>query len=81
MGEGDYAPQGGHRRRYDPKHAAAIKKGGKKAQQIAKDTRVHHQTVEVPQAEEELMKELEELGTSSSPASPAGRSSEGGEQN
>ncbi len=61
MGEGDFTPAGGHRRRYDPYHAAAIKKGGQKAQKIAKDTRAHHQAVEIPQAEEELMKELEEL--------------------
>lgn len=65
---------GGHRRRYDPAHAAAIKKGGKLAQQIAKKTRAEHQENEVPQAEEELMQALEELETSPSP-------SEGGEQN
>lgn len=61
MGEGDFTPVGGHRRRYDPTRAAAIKQGGKKAQQIAKATGTHHQVIEVPQAEEELMKELEEL--------------------
>lgn len=61
MGEGDYLPTGGQQRRYDPAHAAAIKKGGKIAQQIAKDTRAQHQAVEVPQAEEELMKELKAL--------------------
>ena len=61
MGEGDFVPQGGHRRRYDPKRAAAIKKGGKRAQQIAKDTRAQHQAIEVPQAEEELLKELEKI--------------------
>lgn len=63
MGEGDYLPTGGHRRRYDPAHAAAIKKGGKIAQQIAKKTRAEHQENEVPQAEDELIKALEELET------------------
>ena len=67
MGEGDYIPTGGHGRRYDPAHAAAIKKGGKIAQQIAKKTRAEHQEKEVPQAEEELIKALKELETSPNP--------------
>jgi len=61
MGAGDYMPSGGHKRKYDPKHAAAIKKGGKKAQKIHKESHAKHQAIEVPQAEEELLAELEEL--------------------
>ncbi len=49
------------RRRYDPKHAAAIKKGGQKAQKIRKDSSQQHQAVEVPAAEEQLLKDLEAL--------------------
>lgn len=74
MGEGDFTPAGGHRRRYDPYRAEAIKNGGKKAQQIAKTTGTHHQVIEIPQAEEELMKELEEMEASPDP-------SKGGEKN
>ncbi len=58
MGEGDYMPTGGHKRKYDPKHAQAIKEGGKKAQEIAKKTITEHLQKEVPKAEEELLQEL-----------------------
>ena len=58
MGEGDHMPIGGHRRKFDPKHAQKIKEGGKKAQKIAKETTQQHQEVDVPQAEEELLQDL-----------------------
>lgn len=61
MGEGDFMPIGGHRRKFDPKHAKQIKEGGKKAQKIAKETTAKHQQVEVPKAEEELLKDLAEV--------------------
>lgn len=60
MGAGDYLPPA-RGRRYDPKHAAAIKQGGKKAQKIHDESHTHHQSIEVPQAEEELLKDLENL--------------------
>lgn len=58
MGEGDFMPIGRHRRKYDPKHAQKVKEGGKKADQIRKKTTKHHKEVEVPKAEEELLKDL-----------------------
>lgn len=61
MGQGDHMPIGGHRRKYDPKHAQKIKEGGKKAEKIRKKSNHHHKEVEVPQAEEELLKDLEQL--------------------
>ena len=60
MGAGDYLPPS-RKRRYDPKHADAIKKGGKKAKKIHDESHAEHQSIEVPQAEEELMKALEEM--------------------
>ena len=56
---GDLMPSGGHRRKADPKHAQAIKEGGKKAQKIAKETTAKHQAEEVPKAEELLLEGLE----------------------
>jgi hypothetical protein len=61
MGEGDYMPSGGHSRSYDPKHAAKIKEGGKKAQKIREMGNEHQKKVDVPKAEEELLKDLENL--------------------
>lgn len=61
MGEGDYMPVGGHRRKADPAHAQAIKKGGEEAERIRKRTIAEHQQKEVPQAENELLKDLKEV--------------------
>lgn len=61
MGEGDYMPIGGHRKKYDPKHAKKIKEGGRKAQKIAAKSHKHHHEVEVPVAEAQLKKDLAEL--------------------
>ena len=61
MGQGDLMPIGGHRRKYDPKHAQKIKEGGKKAEKIRKKSNRHHKAVEVPKAEEELLEDLEKL--------------------
>ena len=61
MGEGDLMPVGGHRRKADPKKIQKIKEGGKKADKIHKKTEAHHEKHEVPKAENELMKDLEQL--------------------
>ena len=61
MGEGDFMPIGGHRRKHDPKHAKAIKEGGKKADAIRKKTDLHHKVIEEPIADEQLLKDLENL--------------------
>ena len=58
---GDHMPIGGHRRKADPKHAQAIKEGGKIAQKIAKETTEKHQKEDVPKAEELLLEGLEEV--------------------
>lgn len=56
--DGEITPMGGHRKKADPAYAKKIKEGGKKAQAIAKETHAIHQQQEVPQAEEELLKDL-----------------------
>jgi hypothetical protein len=61
MGEGDFMPIGRHRRKYDPKRAQKIKEGGKKADKIRKIANSMHRKHEVPKAEEELLKDLEEI--------------------
>ena len=61
MGEGDLMPIGGHRRKTDPKKIQKIKEGGKKADEIHKKTEAHHEKHEVPAAEEELLKNLEQI--------------------
>ncbi|MBN2087006.1 hypothetical protein JW758_01530 [Candidatus Peregrinibacteria bacterium] len=61
MGEGDFMPIGGHRRKYDPAYAKKIKEGGKKAEKIREKATRHHKTIDVPKAEEDLLKDLEEL--------------------
>ena len=61
MGEGDFMPVGRHRRKYDPKHARKVKEGGKKADAIRKKTNKHHKVIEVPKAEEELLKDLNQI--------------------
>lgn len=58
---GDLMPAGGHHRKADPKYAKALREGGKKAQKIAKETTAKHQAEEVPQAEEQLLQDLEGL--------------------
>jgi len=61
MGAGDYMPTGRHKRKYDPKYAKKIKEGGKRAKEIRKIASKHHKIEEVPKAEEELLKDLENL--------------------
>jgi len=58
---GDHMPIGGHRRKADPKHAQAIKEGGKIAQKIQKETVEKHLKEDVPKAEELLLEGLEEV--------------------
>ena len=58
---GDLMPTGGHHRKADPKHAKAIKEGGKIAQKIAKESTAIHQAEDVPKAEELLLEGLEGL--------------------
>lgn len=61
MGEGDFMPVGRHRRRYDPDYAKKLREGGKKAAEIRKKASRHHGAIEVPKAEEQLLKDLEAL--------------------
>ena len=61
MGEGDHMPAGGHRRKIDPKKIQKIKEGGKKAEAIRQKADAHHKAEEIPQAEEELLKDLEQV--------------------
>ncbi len=61
MGEGDFMPVGGHRRKHDPKHAKKVREGGKIADAIREKTNQHHKAIEVPKAEEELLKDLDQI--------------------
>jgi len=61
MGQGDLMPIGGHRRQLDPKKIKKIKEGGKKADAIHQKTEALHKAEEVPKAEEQLLKDLEQL--------------------
>ena len=61
MGQGDLMPIGGHYRKPDQKHAQKIREGGKKADAIRQKAEEHHKAEEVPTAEEELMKDLENI--------------------
>jgi hypothetical protein len=61
MGEGDLMPIGRHRKKRDPKYAQKIREGGKKADRIRKKSNEHHKKVEVPIAEEQLLKDLKNL--------------------
>lgn len=61
MGEGDFMPQGYRRKKADPKRAAKIKEGGKKADEIRKKAMTHHHEHDVPKAEEDLLKDLESI--------------------
>lgn len=61
MGEGDHMPGGGHRKRIDPKKIQKIKEGGKKAEAIREKANAQHKAEEIPKAEEELMKDLEQI--------------------
>ena len=61
MGQGDFMPIGGHRKKYDPKHAQKIKEGGKKADAIRQKAMEEHKSVDVPAAEDELLKDLENI--------------------
>ncbi|QQR83860.1 hypothetical protein IPJ72_01475 [Candidatus Peregrinibacteria bacterium] len=60
MGQGDFLPIGGHPRKpIDPKKIAKIKEGGKKADQIHQKAVEHHKKIDIPAAEEQLLKDLE----------------------
>lgn len=62
MGQGDYMPAGGHRRKpIDPKRIKEIQEGGKKAGVIRKKADIQHHEHDVPKAEEELLKELKDI--------------------
>lgn len=56
--DGELMPQGGHHKKADPAYAQKLREGGKKAQQIARDTHAQHQKEDIPQAEEQLLKDL-----------------------
>lgn len=52
---------GGGTKRYDPKYAKKIKEGGKKADQIRKLAKEHHEKLEVPSAEAQLEEALKKI--------------------
>jgi len=61
MGQGDYMPIGGYKRKYDPVYAKKIKEGGIRAQKIYKETVAKHLAEDVPQAEKDLLSDLEKI--------------------
>ncbi len=61
MGQGDFIPTGRHRRKHDPKHAKKIIEGGKKADAIRQKAMEEHNKIDVPAAEDELLKDLENI--------------------
>ncbi|MBN2096360.1 hypothetical protein JW752_03075 [Candidatus Peregrinibacteria bacterium] len=62
MGEGDFIPRGGHRKKaIDPKKLKAMKEQWKKAPKIREKAVRQHQEEEVPKAEEELLKDLSNI--------------------
>ncbi len=62
MGEGDFQPRGSHRKKaIDPKKLKAMREQWKRAPKIREEAIAHHQEEEVPKAEEELLKDLEQL--------------------
>ncbi|MFH1012699.1 MAG: hypothetical protein V1760_03035 [Candidatus Peregrinibacteria bacterium] len=54
-------PAGRHHGSPDPRHAQKVKEGGKKADALRKKRERHHKELEVPIAEKELLKDLEQL--------------------
>ncbi len=54
-------PVGGHHRKADPKRAKQIKEGGKKADAIHQKAEQHHKKVDIPAAEAELLKDLDNI--------------------
>ena len=54
-------PTGHRRRKADPKHAKKLIEGGKRAKVIRKKADEHHAKVDVPAAEDQLLKDLEGL--------------------
>ena len=61
MGEGDFMPIGGHRRKVDPAHAKKIREGGKIADKIRKESVAKHKTEDIPKAEADLLAALEDM--------------------
>ncbi len=61
MGEGDYTPAGHHHKKYDPDAVKRLKEGGKKADEIRQLAMKHHQEHDVPTAEQQLLKDLEDV--------------------
>ena len=62
MGQGDLMPAGRRRKKaIDPKKLKKIREGWEKADKIREKAHVHHEEHEVPVAEEELQKDLEEI--------------------
>jgi hypothetical protein len=58
---GDLMPIGGHKRKYDPAYAKKIKEGGKLAKKIHEETVAKHKEEDIPQAEENLLADLEQI--------------------
>jgi len=61
MGQGDYIPTGGHRKKADPKHAKDLKKGGKIADTIHQKAEEYHKANDVPIAEDQLLQDLKKI--------------------
>lgn len=62
MGEGDFMPSGGHRKKpIDPKRLKEIRAKMAKAGEIHKRAIEHHKGHDVPKAEEDLLKDLKNV--------------------
>jgi len=65
----EFMPAGGRRKRATRKQIARVKRGGKIANAIKKQKEFHHKEYEIPQAEADLEKDLQEI--SNSPQAPS----------
>jgi hypothetical protein len=61
MSQGELMPSGGYHRKADPKHLQKILEGGKKAKEIRKHADDHHKSEEEPVADDQLMKDLQNI--------------------
>lgn len=62
MAQGELMPAGRRRKKaIDPKKMQKIKEGWKKAEKIREKAHAHHEEHEVPVAEDELIKDLEQI--------------------
>lgn len=62
MGQGDYIPIGGHRKKpIDPKRLKMIREKMAQSGEIHEKAIQHHKEHDVPKAEEELLKDLKDV--------------------